>query len=76
MNAFINMLLVVAIASLFVVQDVHTEERTMNKLQITSPVFPHNGMIPSKFTCDGADVSPTSLSKNLCEKRTYGTVVK
>ncbi len=40
----------------------------MNELQITSPVFPHNGMIPSKFTCDGADVSPTLSIANIPEK--------
>ena len=68
MNTFINILLVAAIASLFAIQDVHTEERTMNKLQITSPVFPHNGMIPSKFTCDGADVSPTLSIAGIPEK--------
>jgi len=27
-------------------------------LKITSKDFQHEGMIPSKFTCDGADVSP------------------
>ena len=68
MNAFINMLLVAAVASLFAVQDAHTEERTMDMLQITSPVFPQNGMIPSKFTCDGADVSPTLSIANIPEK--------
>ncbi|MDH3237634.1 MAG: YbhB/YbcL family Raf kinase inhibitor-like protein [Deltaproteobacteria bacterium] len=30
----------------------------MSELSITSPAFPHNGMIPIKYTCDGADVSP------------------
>jgi Raf kinase inhibitor-like YbhB/YbcL family protein len=27
-------------------------------LELTSPVFEDGGMIPSKFTCDGVDVSP------------------
>lgn len=27
-------------------------------LQLTSPVFKHNGFIPEKYTCDGDDVSP------------------
>ena len=27
-------------------------------LSITSPSFAHNGPIPSKFTCEGQDVSP------------------
>jgi len=30
----------------------------MGDLQLTSPAFPHNGMIPSRFTCDGVDVNP------------------
>jgi Raf kinase inhibitor-like YbhB/YbcL family protein len=28
------------------------------EIKLTSPVFQHMGMIPAKFTCDGADVSP------------------
>lgn len=28
-------------------------------LQVTSPAFDQGGMIPTKYTCDGADVSPT-----------------
>lgn len=27
-------------------------------LKVTSPAFEHNGMIPSKYTADGADISP------------------
>ncbi len=27
-------------------------------LTLTSPVFEHNSLIPSKYTCDGEDVSP------------------
>lgn len=27
-------------------------------MKISSPAFEHNGRIPAKFTCDGADVSP------------------
>lgn len=30
----------------------------MTELKITSPVFQHNGLIPSKYTCDGEDVNP------------------
>ena len=48
----------------------------MDKLQITSPAFPHNGMIPSKFTCDGADVSPPLWIGNIPEKtRTLALIV-
>ena len=68
MKSFINMLLAAVISSLFVIQDVHAGERTMNKLQITSPTFPNNGMIPSKFTCDGANVSPPLSIANIPEK--------
>jgi Raf kinase inhibitor-like YbhB/YbcL family protein len=31
-------------------------ETTM--LTLTSPAFTHNGAIPPRFTCDGADISP------------------
>ncbi len=27
-------------------------------MQIISPVFKHQGMIPAKYTCDGSDTSP------------------
>jgi len=30
----------------------------MRELIITSPVFENNGFIPTKYTCDGADVNP------------------
>ncbi len=30
----------------------------MNGFSLSSPAFPHNGAIPSKYTCDGADVNP------------------
>jgi hypothetical protein len=30
----------------------------METIQITSPAFDHGGMIPSKYTCDGEDISP------------------
>jgi hypothetical protein len=49
-------------------QNVHGEEKPMSKLSITSKAFPHNGMIPSKHTCDGADVSPPLLIGNVPEK--------
>ena len=34
------------------------EAKKMGEVKISSPVFAHNGSIPSKYTCDGADVSP------------------
>ena len=30
----------------------------VGELQITSPAFQHGGMIPTKYTCDGKDISP------------------
>ena len=27
-------------------------------MNLTSSAFPHNGVMPARFTCDGADVSP------------------
>lgn len=32
--------------------------QTMKKLQVRSSAFEHNEMIPSRYTCDGEDVSP------------------
>jgi Raf kinase inhibitor-like YbhB/YbcL family protein len=37
----------------------------MSALQISSPVFKHDQMIPSKYTCDGADASPPLLIGNV-----------
>lgn len=34
------------------------EAKKMGEVNISSPVFAQNGSIPSKYTCDGADVSP------------------
>lgn len=31
----------------------------MGEFTLTSPVFVHNGMIPSQYTCDGQDVNPS-----------------
>lgn len=30
----------------------------MKELTVTSESFSHNGMIPARYTCDGADISP------------------
>jgi Raf kinase inhibitor-like YbhB/YbcL family protein len=40
----------------------------MSELSIASPAFPSNGMIPKKYTCDGADVSPPLSIGNVPEK--------
>lgn len=55
----IAVLMAAAIVSTFIAaRNLCGEERTMSKLTIASPAFPHNGMIPSKHTCDGTDVNP------------------
>ena len=37
----------------------------MDALTISSPAFPHNGMIPSKYTCDGTDGNPPLTFDNI-----------
>ena len=39
----------------------------VNMLEITSPVFKHNGTIPKKYTCDGINISPELSWDNLPE---------
>ena len=56
------------VTTLFAIRNLHGEERTMSTLTIASPAFPHNGMIPSKHTCDGTDVNPPLSFDNIPEK--------
>jgi Raf kinase inhibitor-like YbhB/YbcL family protein len=44
--------------SLIQIRSVFGEERKMSELSIASTAFSQNGMIPPKYTCDGADVNP------------------
>jgi len=37
----------------------------MKGLQIVSPAFRHNELIPKKYTCDGKDVNPPLLIENI-----------
>ena len=37
----------------------------MSELKITSPAFSMNGPIPSRYTCDGEDISPPLLIENV-----------
>ena len=37
----------------------------MKGLQIVSPAFRHNELIPKKYTCDGADINPPLLIENI-----------
>ena len=63
------MLLSAAVAlSVISIRSVPGEERKMSELSISSPAFSHKGMIPSKHTCDGADVNPPLSFDNIPEK--------
>jgi Raf kinase inhibitor-like YbhB/YbcL family protein len=37
----------------------------MDTLKLSSPAFKHNESIPSKYTCDGADVNPPLVIENV-----------
>jgi len=41
------------------------EDKKMAELKISSPVFENNGAIPTKYTCDGADVNPPLKFENI-----------
>jgi Raf kinase inhibitor-like YbhB/YbcL family protein len=68
MKVFLILLSAAFLSSLFAIRSLHGEERKMTKLSIASPAFSHNGMIPSKYTCDGADVNPPLSIGNIPEK--------
>ncbi len=46
MKSFTIALSVAAVLSFFAIPDIHAEERTMNRLRLTSQAFSNNGMIP------------------------------
>jgi len=37
----------------------------MESLNLSSSAFKHNGSIPSKYTCDGADINPPLMIDNV-----------
>lgn len=39
--------------------------KTGGTMELTSPAFAHNELIPSKYTCDGRDLSPPLAIKNV-----------
>jgi Raf kinase inhibitor-like YbhB/YbcL family protein len=39
----------------------------MEKMKLTSAAFENNGLIPTRYTCDGANVSPTLKLENIPE---------
>lgn len=45
----------------------HTTAKEAATMQITSPVFDHEGMIPAKYTCEGADISPPLAWRDIPE---------
>lgn len=45
-------------------------------MELTSPAFEHGGDIPSKFTCDGTDVSPALEIANIpADTKTLALIV-
>src|SRR5512143_1241812 len=57
--AFLVFLLIPASGALF------TEGTAMTAMTMTSPAFKHGESIPSRHTCDGADVSPALAIANV-----------
>jgi Raf kinase inhibitor-like YbhB/YbcL family protein len=59
MKAYIPVFLIILTFLFFPLysKDKEREAKTM-ELKVTSTAFTQGGMIPSKYTCDGADVSP------------------
>ncbi len=65
MKSFAIALSAAAVLSFLAIQGIRAEDGTMNKLQFTSRAFPDNGMIPSEYTCDGADGNPPLTIRNV-----------
>lgn len=68
MKTFPRVLLAAAFLPLIALPGARAEEKTLNRLKISSPVFPHDGTIPPKFTCDGTDVNPPLSVAGIPEK--------
>ncbi len=51
-------MLLLAFALITTVQQVLGEEASEMAMVLTSPAFAHGGEIPSRYTCDGEDISP------------------
>jgi len=49
----------------FIVSNGMGQETPRAGLKISSPVFENNGQIPSKFTCDGVNISPPLKIENI-----------
>jgi Raf kinase inhibitor-like YbhB/YbcL family protein len=68
MKPFTILLSAAAFLSVIPIGSVPGEERRMSDLSISSAAFSHNGMIPPKYTCDGANVNPPLSFANVPEK--------
>lgn len=68
MKSFAILMSAAFIVTLFAIRNLHGEERKMSMQSIASPAFPNNGMIPSKYTCDGTDVNPPLSFDTIPEK--------
>jgi Raf kinase inhibitor-like YbhB/YbcL family protein len=63
MKNFLKLLIITLIVILSVFALMKSSSKVHSKgmgtsMKISSPAFEHNGKIPSKYTCDGANVSP------------------
>ena len=63
-----RVLLAAAFLAFCAVRGDWVEGRPMGPLEISSPVFPEGGEIPSKYTCDGDDASPPLAFTGIPEK--------
>ena len=45
-----------------------TIEKGADAMQLTSPSFENNTLMPQKFTCDGEDINPALVIKDIPEK--------
>ncbi|MGE5247805.1 MAG: YbhB/YbcL family Raf kinase inhibitor-like protein, partial [Verrucomicrobiota bacterium] len=59
--------LVAAVVAVLATVGVGAEGGSMAAFEVTSAAFSHNGTIPAKFTCDGANVSPPLTIANVPE---------
>jgi Raf kinase inhibitor-like YbhB/YbcL family protein len=63
-----TILISAAVLSVILSRSVPGEERSMSDFSISSAAFSQNGMIPPKYTCDGANVNPPLSFANVPEK--------
>jgi len=71
MKKYIKLLIITLIIILSVFLLVKSSSKVPSKegvgMKISSPAFEHNGAIPSKYTCDGEDVSPPLVFEGIPE---------